>query len=479
MAKAPPVLTRLQNHSPKKAHKQHSMSPLCLSIFLLVTCVALFTLFQIQSLHTPPSSSSPWFLMHQWQKVTTSTQELTSMAEKLRQAVTFLPLKDLRYQEKALQGHTWFMSSMYDTREEGEVQYQQFPSQSSNGRLLCLKGRDTHDGSWNSYALAWPETLLFNATLLKGLTFVSYNHYNYDNIWHGLSAVVPFVAWHIRNECESPSRWILYHWGELRFKMGAWLRTLTEATFDGEPFIEGFEWANNSEPICFEKAVVMRHNEGGMSRVRRMETYDYMRRKARAYCNVSLEDARINNKGLPGIGLTLFMRTGPRSFRNESAVIGIFEKECAKVEGCKLMVAYSNNLTFCEQVKLMSLTDILVSPHGAQLTNMFLMDRNSSVMEFFPKGWLKLAGVGQYVYHWIASWSGMKHQGAWRDPEGEPCPFPEDDRWCMSVYKGGKIGLNETYFSKWAKNVLNEVKTRKTVEVSNKSTASTSSCACS
>ncbi|KAF2294170.1 hypothetical protein GH714_007993 [Hevea brasiliensis] len=281
------------------------------------------------------------------------------MAEKLRQAVTFLPLKDLRYQEKALQGHTWFMSSMYDTREEG------------------------------------------------------------------------------------------------------------------------FEWANNSEPICFEKAVVMRHNEGGMSRVRRMETYDYMRCKARAYCNVSLEDARINNKGLPGIGLTLFMRTGPRSFRNESAVIGIFEKECAKVEGCKLMVAYSNNLTFCEQVKLMSLTDILVSPHGAQLSNMFLMDRNSSVMEFFPKGWLKLAGVGQYVYHWIASWSGMKHQGAWRDPEGEPCPFLEDDRRCMSVYKGGKIGLNETYFSKWAKNVLNEVKTRKTVEVSNKSTASTSSCACS
>lgn len=109
----------------------------------------------------------------------------------------------------------------------------------------------------------------------------------------------------------------------------------------------------------------------------------------------------------------------------------------------------------------MSKTDILVSPHGAQLTNMFLMDRNSSVMEFFPKGWLKLAGVGQYVYQWIASWSGMKHQGAWRDPDGDYCPYSEDDRRCMSIYKSGTIGYNKTYFSEWATKVLNEVKARK------------------
>ena len=274
------------------------------------------------------------------------------MAEKLRQSVTFLPLKDLRYADKARQGHTWFMSSTYDTREEGGVQYQQFPSESSKRRLLCLKGKETHDGSWNSYALAWPEALPFNATLLKGLTFVSYNHYDYDNIWHGLSAMLPFVAWHIRNGCESPSRWILYHWGELRFEMGPWLRTLTGATFGGAPYTESFEGVNDGQPLCFEKAVVMRHNEGGMSRDRRTETYDLMRCKARMYCNVSLEGRipEVNKQGLPVIGMTLFMRTGSRSFTNESAVIGIFEKECAKVDGCRLMVAYSNNLTFCEQV---------------------------------------------------------------------------------------------------------------------------------
>lgn len=126
----------------------------------------------------------------------------------------------------------------------------------------------------------------------------------------------------------------------------------------------------------------------------------------------------------------------------------------------------------------MSATDILVSPHGAQLTNMFLMDRNSSIMEFFPKGWLKLAGVGQYVYQWIASWSGMKHQGAYRDPNGEPCPYPEDDRRCMSIFKGGKIGHNDTYFREWARNVLNEVQTSKIEVATTNKGPTTSGCAC-
>ncbi|XP_038905835.1 uncharacterized protein LOC120091787 [Benincasa hispida] len=126
----------------------------------------------------------------------------------------------------------------------------------------------------------------------------------------------------------------------------------------------------------------------------------------------------------------------------------------------------------------MGKTDILVSPHGAQMTNMILMNRNSSVMEFFPKGWLKLAGIGQYVYHWIASWSGMRHQGAWRDPHGPPCPYAPDDRRCMSIYKSGTIGYNRTHFSEWAKNVLNEVKMRKIEEATQVPANKVHECSC-
>lgn len=109
----------------------------------------------------------------------------------------------------------------------------------------------------------------------------------------------------------------------------------------------------------------------------------------------------------------------------------------------------------------MSKTDVLISAHGAQLSNMIFMDRNSSVMEMFPKGWKEFAGVGQYVHHWLASWAGMKHEGAWRDTVADPCPFPEDDRRCMSVFKNAKIGHNETVFSEWARSVIKGVVERK------------------
>ncbi|CAH1426162.1 unnamed protein product [Lactuca virosa] len=453
-----------------------------LSVYLCSICVTLFVVFHIQILQTPlPSSPNSLSFLHNWQeKLTTNDDspsscapDLESMGDKLRESITFLPLKDLRFANAALVGHTWFMSSLYDTHEEGEVQYQQFPSKSSDGRILCIKGHDNHDGSWNYYALAYPGFLPKNATLVTGRTFVSYNHYDFSNIWHGLSSLFPFVAWHLKNQCALPNRWILYHWGEVRTGMSPWLNTLMEATFGGAMNIEKFDDGGHEQStFCYEEAVVMRHNEGGMSRERRMEVYDLIRCKARMMCGAEVD--RTDGD----IGLTLLMRTGPRSFRNETAVVEIFERECEKVENCRFRVAYSSNLTICEQVKLMGLTDILVSPHGAQLTNIFLMDRNSSVMEFYPKGWLKLAGVGQFVYKWIASWSGMKYEGSWRDTDGKHCPYPDDDRRCMSIYKNGRIGYNSTYFREWTSKVLNEVKMRKFEEAS-KGSIITTKCGCS
>lgn len=114
------------------------------------------------------------------------------------------------------------------------------------------------------------------------------------------------------------------------------------------------------------------------------------------------------------------------------------------------------------QVRVMTNTDIIASPHGAQLTNILFMDRGSSMMEFFPKGWLQHAGVGQYVYHWMANQSGMKHQGSWWDPIGNECPYPPNQELeCFLFHKDGKVGHNETYFSQWARKVLNQVRLSK------------------
>ncbi|KAL1544360.1 hypothetical protein AAHA92_21225 [Salvia divinorum] len=447
--------------SPQKWNNQFvsscSLSSSKLLIHVLAVFVLLLVLWQIQQ----TSSASPWA---HWDKIrnnsclTTSHDTRVMMADKLRQAVTFLPLKDLRYAGVPMKDHTWFMSSLYDLQEQSEVQYQQHPTEATGGRILCLRGRDRHDGAWNSYALAWPDALPQNATLMEGITFVSYNHYDYHNIWHGLSAMMSFVAWHIKSQCAAPERWILYHWGELRTSMAPWVTTLLEATFGGAVKIEDFSSGDDDAPVCFEKAVVMRHNEGGMSTEKRMQVYDLMRCRARMYCRVGGRDERIK------VGVTMLMRDGARSFRNASAVVGIFEEECRRVLGCRLMVAYPHNLTFCEQVKLMSGTDVVISAHGAQLSNMILMDRNSSVMELFPKGWKEMAGVGQYVHHWLASWSGMKHEGAWRDPVGDPCPFPNDEARCMSLFKNAKIGHNHTFFTQWGSNVIKDVITRKALQ---------------
>lgn len=326
-----------------KCRRKHT--PKHYYFLLLLLLPMIFILLHIHTTPSPDLMQPLSNCTHHHHLATTS-----AAASKLREAVTFLPLKDLRYASKPLQGHTWFMSSTLDTHKKGEPQFQQFPSNASKGRILCLKGRDKHDGSWNSYALAFPEALPFNAASLHGLTFVSYNHYDYANMWHGLSALLPFLAWHIAGGCAAPPRrWVLYHRGELRTEMGPWLSSLMEAAF-GEPLnVEKLSQGPNG--ACFEEAVVMRHNEGGMSRERRLQVFDLLRCRARVFCNLGLEQStRVDEKGIPVIGMTVFLRKGSRSFENETAVVGIFSKACREVLGCRLTVAYANNLTFCQQV---------------------------------------------------------------------------------------------------------------------------------
>ncbi|KAH0729830.1 hypothetical protein KY285_000837 [Solanum tuberosum] len=160
------------------------------------------------------------------------------------------------------------MSSLNDTLEENETEHLYFPSKASKGRLLCFKGRDTRDGTKNSYALAWRGSLPDSAILLEGLTFVSDTYYNHENLWHGICAMTPLVRWSMKNECLKPTRWVIFHWGELRLRMGSWLQQLMQASF-GEVKVEGFD--RGDVPYCFEKAIVMRHDLGQITRENKLK----------------------------------------------------------------------------------------------------------------------------------------------------------------------------------------------------------------
>ncbi|KAH7834914.1 hypothetical protein Vadar_020898 [Vaccinium darrowii] len=431
--------------------------------FLLILFTLLIICHFTASPFTNPSSPS-WPFPNLYNPTYSSQSKLVeSLTAKLKDSITFLPLKDLRYSNSPMEGNTWFMSSLNSTIEENEPKYLYFPSNSSKGRVLCFKGSHSSDGTKNSYALAWPEALPPSATLLEGLTFVSNTYWNHDNILHGLNAIAPFVSWSMKNQCMKPSRWVLLHWGEVEPKMGSWVRNLAKALF-GDVGVEIF--GKGDGPYCFEKAVVMRHDLEGIGAQKKLKVFELLRCKAREACGV--DPMEMKERGVPTIRMTLLLRRGARSFKNEEVVKSLFRKECERVEGCVLSVIQSDGLSFCDQVRAMTNTDILVSPHGAQQTNMLFMERGSSVMEFFPKGWLEHAGIGQYIYHWMATDTGMKHQGAWRDSVGEECPNPKQELECFFFHKDKKIGRNETYFAEWARKVLNEVRITKLEQASKK-----------
>ncbi|CAN6352308.1 unnamed protein product [Urochloa humidicola] len=97
---------------------------------------------------------------------------------------------------------------------------------------------------------------------------------------------------------------------------------------------------------------------------------DFMRCKARAYCgvDVSRAGAGASGGGEPSaLRITLLHRTGARAFKDEAAVTRVFDKECKRVAGCAVIAAHANNLTFCEQVRLLSAmaNGTTASPRGA------------------------------------------------------------------------------------------------------------------
>ncbi|KAL6661546.1 hypothetical protein ACP70R_000930 [Stipagrostis hirtigluma subsp. patula] len=376
------------------------------------------------------------------------------LVDRLRASVTFLPLRDTRERPGK-----WFISAMNDTSEpEGEAKHLVLPSAASSGRVLCVSAPPGVDAA---YALAWRDALPRGAALRPGLAFVSESFYDYKNLWHGLAALAPFASWNARSGCRArPARWALFQRGAARMEMGGWLTSLAEATTGVDMLVETFR--SPPGPVCFEEAVVFRRNMDGLSRERLRAAYDFMRCRARARCGVA--DVPGGGGGEPpALRVTLLFRTGARAFKNETAVARVFQRECARVAGCTVTTAHSDNMTFCDQVKLLGSTDVLVSPHGAQLANMLFMERNSSVMEFYPLGWRQRAGGGQFIFRWMADRAGMRHEGSWWDPHGEPCPDGNPD--ILSCYKSRQIGLDEAYFAKWAATVFAAAKERKTIAV--------------
>ncbi|KAH9299825.1 hypothetical protein KI387_031507, partial [Taxus chinensis] len=356
-------------------------------------------------------------------------REMEVLAEHLRQSVEFFPLKDVNVAPVTEPDRTWFMSTVRGRGKNGNPHFLFFPSEASNGRILCIKGKQ------DSYGFAWPEYLPPNSTLLKGMAFVSDSVYDYHSPWHSMTNMVVSVAWGMENQCKAHDRFVLYQQGRLVRRIGSWISNILEATL-GRRIEPELLLESGNGPVCFEKAGIYRRGFDNMSIQKRIELFDMIRCKVRKFCNVSESQRVVNGVGV--INITLVARSGgSRSFKNESVVASVIAEQCNKLHGCNFHVLHVANLTFCQQVEAMSKIDIMVSSHGAQMTNLMFMSKGSSVMEMFPKGWLETAGSGQYTFHWFATWTGMNHEGTYRDIEGPVCPYSERMA-CFTFYKDGQ-----------------------------------------
>ncbi|MCO5606899.1 hypothetical protein L7F22_061090 [Adiantum nelumboides] len=145
---------------------------------------------------------------------------------------------------------------------------------------------------------------------------------------------------------------------------------------------------------------------------------------------------------------------GARGFLDEAVWQRVVKKGCEATPNCNWSVMYITNLTFFQQVEVMSRTNILVSAHRAQLANMIFMPPRGRIMEMFPRGWLEMAGHGQYIYRNLVNWVDLQHEGGWRDPYTSPCPNPSDVGACFSHCKNQPLGINVTYIENWLGDVI-------------------------
>lgn len=257
---------------------------------------------------------------------------------------TFLPIKDVGQPGMSDSDSNWFMSGLRGrSTSQGDGETFDLPSDDPVGRVLCVRGNDGGDGTKNGYGLFRKEAMPPDSIFRRGTTFVADNYWDYNNIWHSMSALVNFGTWRLENKCAAPDRLVLYHMGELVSAMGAWITHVLQAAFMKNLPVDILGGANSS--VCFERAVIQRRGLGGVDTTHMHALFDMLRCKARRYCGI-----RRPAQKSPSTEVLILTRSGPRAFTNETAVAAVVRQECLKVPGCSMRVLNTANLTFCEQV---------------------------------------------------------------------------------------------------------------------------------
>eukprot|EP00546_Thalassionema_frauenfeldii_P001191 CAMPEP_0178930474 /NCGR_PEP_ID=MMETSP0786-20121207/21248_1 /TAXON_ID=186022 /ORGANISM="Thalassionema frauenfeldii, Strain CCMP 1798" /LENGTH=364 /DNA_ID=CAMNT_0020606991 /DNA_START=217 /DNA_END=1308 /DNA_ORIENTATION=+ len=91
------------------------------------------------------------------------------------------------------------------------------------------------------------------------------------------------------------------------------------------------------------------------------------------------------NKTFPKIAI--IDRRNNRKLLNVESIAESIREEFG-IKEPEFSVAYFEGASFRDQAKFFSQTDIVISPHGAQLTGMVFMPDNGALLEIYPVGWV-------------------------------------------------------------------------------------------
>lgn len=97
-------------------------------------------------------------------------------------------------------------------------------------------------------------------------------------------------------------------------------------------------------------------------------------------------------------------RKQSRSLQNIGAIIRTIERSPLGQQGVLFQTVYFETASFEEQIEFMATSDIIVTPHGAQLTSIPFMPVCGRILEFFPAGYHVPAFFGS-----LAAVSGIAH----------------------------------------------------------------------
>jgi hypothetical protein len=134
--------------------------------------------------------------------------------------------------------------------------------------------------------------------------------------------------------------------------------------------------------------------------------------------HLSLQGRHLSCQKTPNIAI--LNRKGDRELLNADLIVNTLKEQLPEImtdNGRNISLTYFEDATFAEQVEFFSSADILISPHGAQLTGLPFMPNCGTVLEIFPKGYYH-----PFYFGSLAAASGLNHnfismtkKGDWRN----------------------------------------------------------------